>query len=212
VNADVSQTELAVTNYENVRLLLSAITTWLEAPVQSSPNDNAEPTAWRSMWAAVVANLLEALQSGSLAQFEAGFLVVRDAVNTCDPIGRQAAMEALFGSLTRRAIAAGIDRTRFVEWFGPAEILSAPAGRMRGRVLYFDNAKGRGKVLGSDGVVYFVHFSMIQGPGFRSLDGGQLVEFTPQYGTFNGGPGVAASELARLTEGPDAEGRPSMAG
>ena len=114
-------------------------------------------------------------------------------------------MQALFGSFTRHAIAAGIDRTRFVEWLGSAEILSAPLGRMRGRVLYFDNAKGRGKVLGSDAVVYFVHFSMIHGSGFRSLDGGQLVEFTPQHGSFNGVLGVAAYELVRLAEDSDAE-------
>ena len=39
---------------------------------------------------------------------------------------------------------------------------------MRGRVLYFKNAKGHGRVLGADRVVYFVHFSMI-----RQLDSAQ---------------------------------------
>jgi CspA family cold shock protein len=137
----------------------------------------------------------------NLAEFEAGFRVVRDSLNACVPLGRQAGVSALFGNFTRRAIAAGMDRTRFVDWFGPAHLLSAPAGRIRGRVLYYDKAKGRGKVLGSDRVVYFVHFSMIQGDGFRSLDDGQLVEFTARPGTFNGVPGVAAYDVARLTEG-----------
>ena len=153
------------------------------------------------MWSAVARALVSKLEGRNPAEFEVAFPIVREAVDACDAIGRQAAMAALFGDFTRRAIAAGIDRTRFVEWFGPADILSAPSGRMRGRVLYFSNPKGRGKVLGSDGVVYFVHFSMIQGPGFKSLDGGQLVEFTPQYGTFNSGPGMGALNVVRLTEG-----------
>jgi len=191
-----------MTNYENVRSLLADITTRPEEPVQSPSSENTDASAWQSLWEAVAASLLEALQSGSQAKFEVGFRVVREAVNACDAIGRRAATQALFGSFTRHAIAAGIDRTRFVEWFGPAEILSAPVGRVRGRVLYFDNAKGRGKVLGSDRAIYFVHFSMIQGPGFRALDGGQLVEFTPWPGSFNGVLGVAASQLVRLTEGP----------
>ena len=130
---------------------------------------------------------------------------MRGALNVSTPSVRQAAMPLLFGDFTRRAIAAGFDRTRFVEWFGPEEILKAPAGRMRGRVLYFNNAKGRGKVLGSDGDLYFVHFSMIRGDGFRSLDGGQLVEFSPRSGSFNSIQGVGAYDVARLDEGEDTE-------
>lgn len=152
------------------------------------------------MWTAVAASLLEALESGSLAQFEAGFPVVREAINACDSVGRKAAMDALFGDFTRRAIHAGIDRTRFVEWFGPAELLIAPAGRMRGRALYFTAAKGHGRVLGADAVVYFVLWTLIQGQGFRSLVGGQLVEFTPREWQFNGEMKDAAFELVRLAE------------
>jgi cold shock CspA family protein len=72
-------------------------------------------------------------------------------------------------------------------------------------VLYFNDAKGRGKVLGSDGTVYFVHFAMIRGTGFRSLSAGQLVEYTPQFGVFNGREGLAAYDLARLTEADGSE-------
>ena len=140
-----------------------------------------------------------------MTAFDTGFRTVRDALSVSTPSVRQAAMPVLFGDFTRRVIAAGFDRTRFVEWFGPEEIVKAPAGRMRGRVLYFNNAKGRGKVLGSDGHLYFVHFSMIRGNGFRSLDGGQLVEFSPQSGTFNGIRGAGAYDVARLVEGGDTE-------
>lgn len=139
-------------------------------------------------------------------------LVVRDGLNACNPLGRQAGVAALFGDFTRRAIAAGVDRTRFVDWLGPMQLVSAPAGRIRGRVLYFNNAKGRGKVLGSDRIVYVVYFSMIEGDVFGSLDAGQLVEFTAWYGAFNSGPGLAAIDLVRLTDGPTAEPSTATAG
>lgn len=121
-------------------------------------------------------------------------------MDACEPTGREAASAALFGDFSRRAIAAGVDRTRFVEWFVPAALFVAPVGRQRGRVLYFNMAKGRGKVLGADGMVYFVHFSMLRGEGVRSIDGGELVEFTPWFGTFNSGVGWAAFDTTRLTE------------
>ena len=165
------------------------------------PAKAAEALAgWRSMWSVVAARLLEQLEGGNLSEFEAGFRIVRDALGVCEPVGRQEAVAALFGDFTRRAIALGVDRRRFAEWFGPAEIFKAPSGRMRGRVLYFNNAKGRGKVLGSDRTVYFVHFAMIRAAGFRSLDAGQLVEFTPELLVINGQEGPAASDVARLAE------------
>ena len=48
-----------------------------------------------------------------------------------------------------------------------------------GTVKWFDNKKGFGFIEcdGEDGDV-FVHYSSIQGDGYRSLDEGQKVEFT----------------------------------
>ena len=110
-------------------------------------------------------------------------------------------MGVLFSDFTRRAIASGFDRTRFVEWLGPADLLEAPSGRVRGRVLYFNDAKGRGKLLGADGIVYFVHFSALHGDdGYRSLGGGQLVEFTPLHGVINERTGWMAREVEQLKE------------
>jgi CspA family cold shock protein len=152
------------------------------------------------LWAAVAATLLQDLASGDLDTFETRFRIVSDALKVCPAAGRQAAMPLLFGDFTRRAIAASFDRTRFVEWFGPAEILAAPSGRMRGRALYFDNSKGRGKLLGADGTVCFVHYSFIRASGFRSLDGGQLVEFRPQRGSYNGVEGIGAYDVTPVAE------------
>ena len=129
------------------------------------------------VWRAFAAYLLQQLADGNPPEFEAGFRSLSDVIRSADSAVRQSAMPFLFGDFTRRAIAAGVDRTRFVEWLGPPSVLVAADGRARGRVLYFDPAKGRGKVLTSDGTVVFVHFSAIVGPGFRSLAGGELVEF-----------------------------------
>ncbi len=49
---------------------------------------------------------------------------------------------------------------------------------MTGTVKWFDDAKGFGFITPEDGSKdVFVHFSAIQGSGFRSLAEGQQVEF-----------------------------------
>lgn len=149
---------------------------------------------------AVAGRLLQILDAGDLAEFDNAFRIVGEAIGACEPIGREAASAALFGDFTRRAIAAGFDRTRFAEWLVPAALFEAPPGRKRGRVLYFKNAKGHGKVLGADGTVYFMHFSMLRGDWFRSVAGGELLEFTPEFVTTNAGEQWAAYDAARLSE------------
>lgn len=59
----------------------------------------------------------------------------------------------------------------------------------RGKVKWFNNAKGYGFIQHEDGKDVFVHFSAIQGDGYRSLDEGQEVEF----------------EIADSPKGPQAE-------
>jgi CspA family cold shock protein len=63
---------------------------------------------------------------------------------------------------------------------------SAPTGRMSnergtqlatGTVKFFNNEKGYGFISRSDGPDVFVHYSNIEGSGFRSLEAGQNVEF-----------------------------------
>jgi cold shock protein len=49
--------------------------------------------------------------------------------------------------------------------------------RITGKVKWFNNAKGYGFIEREGGSDVFVHYSAIQGNGFRSLEEGQAVEF-----------------------------------
>jgi len=49
--------------------------------------------------------------------------------------------------------------------------------RITGKVKWFNNAKGYGFIEREAGSDVFVHFSAIQGDGFRTLEEGQAVEF-----------------------------------
>ena len=51
-----------------------------------------------------------------------------------------------------------------------------------GVVKWFDEAKGYGFIASDDGGDVFVHFSAIQGDGFRALREGQRVEFEEERG------------------------------
>ena len=53
------------------------------------------------------------------------------------------------------------------------------AERVTGTVKWFNNSKGFGFISGDGlGRDIFVHFSAIQGDGYRSLEEGQTVEFS----------------------------------
>jgi CspA family cold shock protein len=47
----------------------------------------------------------------------------------------------------------------------------------KGKVKWFNDAKGYGFITGEDGKDVFVHHSSIQGEGFKTLKEGQDVEF-----------------------------------
>ena len=51
-----------------------------------------------------------------------------------------------------------------------------------GKVKWFNNAKGYGFIEQDGGSDVFVHYSAIQGSGYRSLEEGQQVEFEISQG------------------------------
>ncbi|KAA1171406.1 cold-shock protein [Marinobacter salinexigens] len=51
-----------------------------------------------------------------------------------------------------------------------------------GTVKFFNEAKGFGFITREDGPDVFVHYSAIQGSGFKTLAEGQQVEFTVTQG------------------------------
>lgn len=63
--------------------------------------------------------------------------------------------------------------------------------RVLGTVKWFNDAKGFGFIEREEGEDIFVHFTAIQGDGFRSLEEGQRVEFTVEQGP----KGLQAADL-----------------
>jgi CspA family cold shock protein len=62
-----------------------------------------------------------------------------------------------------------------------------------GKVKWFNDNKGYGFIEQSTGEDVFVHFSVIEGEGFKSLDEGQEVEFE----VVRGPKGLQASRVAK---------------
>ena len=54
--------------------------------------------------------------------------------------------------------------------------------RIIGTVKWFNGGKGYGFITREGGPDVFVHFSAIQGEGFKNLEEGQKVEFTVEQG------------------------------
>jgi CspA family cold shock protein len=64
----------------------------------------------------------------------------------------------------------------------------------RGKVKWFNNQKGYGFITPENGKDVFVHHSVIQGEGYKSLEEGQEVEFDIQ----NGPKGEQAVNVVKL--------------
>ena len=64
----------------------------------------------------------------------------------------------------------------------------------RGKVKWFSNQKGYGFITPEDGKDVFVHFSAIQGDGYKSLEEGQEVEFEIEKGA----KGEQATKVTRV--------------
>jgi len=64
----------------------------------------------------------------------------------------------------------------------------------KGKVKWFSNQKGYGFITPESGADVFVHFSAIQGDGYKSLQEGQDVEFEIE----NGPKGEQAVKVVKL--------------
>lgn len=73
---------------------------------------------------------------------------------------------------------------------------------LRGQVKWFDPKKGFGFILGPEGKDVFVHYSQIEGEGFRSLKDGEEVE----YELVEGEKGAQARNVHRLSPAQNASG------
>ena len=62
-----------------------------------------------------------------------------------------------------------------------------------GPVKWFDTKKGFGFIVSPDGEDVFVHFSSIEGDGFRSLKDGEIVD----YEMIRGDKGLSAQKVRR---------------
>ena len=65
---------------------------------------------------------------------------------------------------------------------------------MTGKVKWFNAEKGYGFIEREDGGDVFVHFSAIQGEGFKTLEEGQAVEFD----VVDGNRGEQAANVVKL--------------
>lgn len=65
---------------------------------------------------------------------------------------------------------------------------------MTGKVKWFNAEKGYGFIEREDGGDVFVHFSAIQGEGFKALEEGQAVEFD----VVEGNRGEQAANVVKL--------------
>jgi CspA family cold shock protein len=63
-----------------------------------------------------------------------------------------------------------------------------------GTVKWFDSKKGFGFILSPEGKDVFVHFTSIEGEGFRSLRDGEQVE----YEQHEGDKGLSAQHVKRM--------------
>jgi CspA family cold shock protein len=73
-----------------------------------------------------------------------------------------------------------------------------------GKVKWFNDQKGFGFIASADGAKdIFVHHSVIEGQGFRTLQDGETVEYEAEEGP----KGTKATKVRRLQDAPQAAAR-----
>ena len=66
--------------------------------------------------------------------------------------------------------------------------------RVTGKVKWFNNSKGYGFIGQEDGADVFVHYSVLQGDGYKTLQEGDTVEFE----IVEGQKGLQASNVTKV--------------
>jgi CspA family cold shock protein len=74
----------------------------------------------------------------------------------------------------------------------------------QGNVKWFDSKKGFGFIINPEGKDVFVHFTSIEGDGFRSLKDGEAVD----YEQIQGEKGLLAQHVRRLAQLQNQAGQP----
>jgi len=78
-----------------------------------------------------------------------------------------------------------------------------------GKVKWFDSKKGYGFVIGDQGQDVFVHYSSIEGEGFRALKDGEVVD----YELVESEKGLQARKVQRIQSSPSvSSAQPSNSG
>jgi CspA family cold shock protein len=77
----------------------------------------------------------------------------------------------------------------------------------RGQVKWFDPKKGFGFIVGPNGQDVFVHYSQIQGDGFKTLRDGETVD----YDLVQGDKGLQARTVTQVRKQEPAPGEPHAA-
>ena len=86
--------------------------------------------------------------------------------------------EFSLGALNKSETEIWTTRPRFTESLGGSVVMS----RITGKVKWFNNSKGYGFIEQPGSSDIFVHYSAIQGDGFKTLEEGQEVEFEVTQG------------------------------
>jgi CspA family cold shock protein len=81
-----------------------------------------------------------------------------------------------------RFVIAVLAKDRVLHFFSFATRRQTMSERITGTVKWFNGSKGYGFLAREGGADVFVHFSAIQGDGFKNLEEGQKVEFTVEKG------------------------------
>jgi cold shock CspA family protein len=102
----------------------------------------------------------------------------------------------------------GLAAFGFAPWAAIAAFFKLPEGRTMpvGTVKWFDCKKGFGFLVDDGGNEVFIHYTVIEGEGFRRLRDGEKVE----YEASTGPKGILATKVRRI-DPPPVRSRPAAA-